>query len=296
MNDKGLTRSITVQGSQRALSYSSFTDLETWASAKRGSKVEESDWSDLFFAWIEQGQVGCTFATKLASDPKAAQWEAYVVGDSEDLAEKLTVTIDAANDRGLEAVHFLFPGVVTAGQITDLLNALTLHERWSCHRVILAEEDFSEKMAACKACQGNFETHQNVATDLNIGLRFKLKSGQMAWTLGIAPYSTMPTTRRFEDAPFSAIFVRSGESMQGHEENIPVHLCDMRSPELGISKETESVSWERRFDASKKLRRVVLSESPICKARASVTFCLPATEEGKLSLSEPEIHGGQVKQ
>lgn len=289
-----LNKSVKVKKGGRAI-YSSYPDLAEWQKEMKGRELNPGDWRALFLSWISQGQIGCVFAVKLAREARLAGWSDYVVEDFSKLAEQLTRTIDAETDKQTEALHFFLPNITTADDVVRLLNELTLHERWSCHEITIELDKFDDKMSKCQVCRGDHMVHEREVPDLNVGLRFRLKNGQMAWVLGVAPYSEMAMTRRFEGAPFSVLFIRTGGSMDGIEEGRAVHLCDIRAQQIGISKEEFREDWDNDFASSKRLKANVIDEGAYCKARASVTFTIPQRLRAQIRLDWRETYGEAKK-
>jgi len=111
---------------------------------------------------------------------------------------------------------------------------------------------------------------------LQVGLRWHVEgSDYLSWVLGIAPFDTMPFTRRFVGAPFIALVLRSRPpanfAQASPEDGLnPSHLAHMDDM-LGDNEEMRT----KRSDATKRGKIALLGSELRSTARAKVTFSLP---------------------
>lgn len=264
--EKSVTKSVAGNDSR---SFSSFDDLADWA-VKSGHASDRATlwtdrqdlWGDLLFKWYTQGQVGCVFATNLARDPHTHRWYTAVV-EGAWTADMVTGIVDAVADSDAEALQLLFPGAGDVEQAIGLLRALGGHDRWQCQEIDWLEGEAGDSV--------------------QVGLRWIPPQGDyQSWALGIAPFETMPFTRRFIGAPFVALVLRPAPPMEDripkeHRKDIdpkivpPAHLAHLDD---GLKdNEVVRLKW---WAGSKQAKRALISPEPMSRARAKVTFALPA--------------------
>ena len=207
--------------------------------------------SDVFFTWVNYGQLACQFAIHLSTIEQEAGWRSAVLTgalDSERLHELLEGVI--AKVAGAEALQVLFPDIRTPDDIVDLINRLCESPRWYW-----------------------IEPSHN--TDVvGVGLRWILPSDRSVnWVLGFAPLECMPFTRR---APFAALVMRLKDRQPDNKAvlelgRVPVHLAHM--PDM-LNSEKERALY---MAASERKRREYLNGESELTAKAKVSFSLPAT-------------------
>lgn len=254
-----------------------FSELANKFIDVNGRLPMQSDWGTLLAWWLGRGESGCTFATKFARDLEAANWEFYTVSGQEVTAFELEELIDDAYGRKVEALTIMLAGMSTDEQVAEFLVKLCDSPRWFLNDVAIEDSaTFSSDFSDCEACGGDFNLHFQRSSDLNVGLRYRLNNQQTVWVLGASPSDLAPTTRRLSGFPFSVLFLRPSFSRDSDAPSASVHLCHMRSKELGLDKESDIVKWDKAMGQSKELRRKKLGGSPHCKAKAKVTFSLPA--------------------
>lgn len=200
---------------------------------------------DVFLQWVRSGQLGCLFAVKLARAPDEAKWASVTPVVDDGLAQRLQPILEAAAGTA-EALQIILPGVATAERIVDVINILCRHPSWYWEKIPSTQADAS----------GCFL----------LGLRWSLPSeGARSWTLGFAPIDSMPFTRRFVGAPFSALVFRT--ITPPPDEKLPgvVHLAYM--PTLGAP--------ESYWAKTSKLKSELVGDAFPDAAKAKVTFSLP---------------------
>lgn len=215
-------------------------------------------WGDLLFEWYTQGQIACVFAQQLARAPMDARWFSAVV-EGEWNAEHVTGAIDAAADFGAEALQLLFPGDGSVEEALEITRRLAQHPRWMC--------------------SDNGWLDGESGDSLQVGLRWIAPEQKYeSWALGLAPFEPMPFTRRLVSAPFIALFLRPTPPMPDRapvptgSNGLPAsHLAHMDD---GLGADTGR--RQRWTEGTGKAKRALISPDPLSRARAKVTFALPA--------------------
>lgn len=256
-------------GANAIRSYSSFDDFVSGYIADGEVKSAQDLVSrrpdlltSILFEWYRQGQIACIFARLLVSkkvDP--TKWKSIVIIEgSLDVNELETILIDAS-DR-LEALQIIFPGAGTALQAVELVKTLCAHDSWACREMPWLTDDEGKTV--------------ELGRTLQVGLRWnKPQSDYTSWALGIAPFDTMPFTRRFVGAPFIALVLRPSPPTAfidpKFEDGLQAsHLAHMNDT-LGEDHATRKSFTE----ATKKLKYALLGGELLSTARAKVTFSLP---------------------
>lgn len=245
--------------------FSSFDDLAQWA-VSRGEGSSVSDvrenrldiWGDLLFEWYTQGQIACVFAQSLARNPEKAKWLSYAVqGPLE--ADSVTAIVDASLTADAEGLQLLFPGPNTVEQAIDIVRTLGAHSRWG-----IVDNGWLDGEAG---------------DSVQIGLRWIDPTNTYeSWALGIAAFEPMPFTRKFVNAPFIALVLRSTPPMpdraavpKGEGGLDASHLAHMDDGLAADSKKRDK--WT---EGTRKAKRALVSPDPLSRARARVTFAFPA--------------------
>lgn len=208
---------------------------------------------EILFQWYQQGQIACVFAQQLA---KAAtpKWASITIQGTVDPAELESILQDAAHN--LDALQLVFPGPATALQACDLIKELCVHPSWSCKEIPWMEDERGRS--------------------LQVGLRWHPEGvDYVSWVLGIAPFDTMPFTRRLVGSPFIALVVRSAPPAEFNTAKVeegfrPSHLAHMDDM-LGENQEKRE-----KYDTTTRKAKIALLGSELrSTARAKVTFALP---------------------
>jgi hypothetical protein len=213
---------------------------------------------EILFKWYQQGQIACVFAQNLA-DAATPKWGSITIKDAVD-SEKLELVLQDAAEN-LHALQLIFPEKegekATALHACELIKSLCEHPSWSCKEVPWMEDEKGRSLL--------------------VGLRWHRKgSDYTSWVLGIAPFDTMPFTRRFVGAPFIALVLRSAppakfRPAKKKESGLkPSHLAHMDDL-LGEDQEKRDRFDERTHEA----KIALLGGDLLSTARAKVTFALP---------------------
>ncbi|MFZ6654726.1 hypothetical protein [Undibacterium sp. TJN19] len=252
-------------------SFPSFDNLAAWVVDNGGADSVESIrvsrpelWSDLLFEWYSSGQIACLFAVHLARLADTAKWYSAVVEGPWD-GDYITAIIDASIEQGAEGLQILFPGHGTDDEAITIVERLAVHSRWRCDDTgwLAGEEGDS----------------------IQIGLRWIAPDRSYeSWAVGIAPFETMPFTRRFVGAPFIALIVRplppAGKRAPTPEgpTGLPAsHLAHMDDA-LGQNQEKRD-KWTEQTKLGK---RALIHPEPLSRARAKVTFSFPPSAQTAL--------------
>jgi hypothetical protein len=267
--DKSVSR---VVGPRDPRPFSSFDDLAAWLVALgRASTVQEvreqlrQVWGDLLFTWYTQGQVGCVFAQRLARSAGEARWYSAVV-EGEWSAELLTGMVDAAAAARAEALQILFPCAGTAEDAIEIIRRMGTHPRWQCADAPWLDGEKGDSV--------------------QVGLRWIAPGGEYeSWVLGIAPFEPMPFTRRLHGAPFIALVLRPTPP-EPDRATAPVGLSGLPASHLAHMNDGLGPDQDRRkkwMHGTEKAKRALVSPDPMSRARAKVTFALPAWARRELA-------------
>jgi hypothetical protein len=209
----------------------------------------------ILFDWYRQGQIACVFAQRLARDPISANWQSVVVKGRIDPTTLSSVLEEAA--KKLDALQLIFPGPGTAEQAVEIMNKLCSSPEWTISEVDWLPDE-----------QGD---------SLQVGLRWQAPSGEYSsWVLGIAPFDSMPFTRRFEGAPFIALvfrpspptsFAKTPKDETGKDASHLAHMDD----QLGSNQQKR----EQSTTVTQRAKDALLGPELRSTARAKVTFSLP---------------------
>lgn len=258
---KSVTRGV---GPRDKRPFSSFDDLAQWmvdlGRAKDVASVRENLrnlWGDLLFTWYSQGQIACVFAQRLARDAASARWYTAVV-EGNWRSDHVTGVIDAAAENGAEGLQLLFPCDGTVEDAVAITQRLCTHPRWKCVDIGWLDGESGDS--------------------LQIGLRWIAPQGDYeSWVLGLAPFETMPFTRRLIGAPFIALVLRP-TAPEPNRAKVPKgesgldasHLAHM-DDKLG----SDNDKRDRWTEGTRLAKRALISPEPMSRARARVSFALP---------------------
>lgn len=257
---KSITRGV---GPREARPFSSFDDLAHWlvelgrASDVKGVRDDPAQWGDILFTWYTQGQVACVFAQRLARDSGAAKWYTATI-QGEWQADHITGLVDAAASIGMEALQLLFPCDGTVEDALLITRRLGEHPRWHVANTGWLNGESGDS--------------------LQVGLRWVSQDGEYeSWVLGIAPFETMPFTRRLVGAPFIALVLRptppdiNRAPVPTGSLGLPAsHLAHMDD---GLGEDSDR--REKWTNGTKIAKRALISPDPMSRARAKVTFSFP---------------------
>lgn len=212
---------------------------------------------DILFRWIRGGQMSCRFAKRLAREPRKESWlsQTMIEWDDPRLPWNLEAVLRYAAD-ALSALQLIFPKAESPEDIARIIGYLCAHDDWYWEEV---------RWRDCKI-DGHFLC----------GLRWKHPEGKKSWVLGFGPFDCLPFTRRFHDAPLSALVFRTRATADStgfdSEEEDAIHLAHM-NPRLSSRDHIERVT-----ERTQEQREAFLADEDCAEgAKARVTFCLPET-------------------
>ncbi|MES3034926.1 MAG: hypothetical protein V4813_13085 [Gemmatimonadota bacterium] len=246
--------------------FSSFDDYAEWvvalgrAECVADVRTKHKDlWGALLMEWYAQGQLACVFAQVLARNMSEAEiWPTVVVSGSW-TAEMVTATVDAAAEEGAEVIQLLFACEGTVEDAISITTRLAAHPRWA------------------SADRGWLEGESG--DSVQIGLQWISSDNTYeSWVLGIAPFETMPFTRRWIGAPFIALVLRPTPPATERAE-APIGDSGLPSAHLAHVDDTlgaDSVKRLKWTEGTRRAKRALISPDPLSRARAKVTFALPA--------------------
>lgn len=254
-------------GANTIRSYSSFDDFVSGYVADGEVKSAQDLISrrpdlltSILFDWYRQGQIACIFARLLASKSDPTKWKSIVIEGTLDVVELESILIDAS-DR-LEALQLIFPGSGTALHAVELVKSLCAHESWSCREMPWLTDD-----------DGKFV---ELGRTLQIGLRWhKPQSDYTSWALGIAPFDTMPFTRRFAGAPFIALVLRPSPPTEFIEPKLEDGLLASHLAHMNDTLGDDAAKRSSFTEGTKRIKFALLGGELLSTARAKVTFSLP---------------------
>jgi hypothetical protein len=266
--EKSVERDV---GAIKNRAFSSFPDFLNHLIANG----EVTSWDDLLhnrpdllaqviFRWYRQGQIACVFAKNLAHDAADANWRSRIVDAQFDPAQ-LNDWIDTEGISS-DALQLIFPEVIKAMDVVRLMSALCATGRWWATRI---PWKFKEN-----------------GRSIQIGLRWDPPDHHYtSWALGIAPFEPMPFTRRFIQAPFTAIVFRPSPPTTFAKKVIDDH-CQLEASHLAHMND----ALGEKADLRKKIRKMTIQDKKALlgsdlwsTARAKVTFSLPLWCEDALN-------------
>lgn len=265
-------RDVVRQLSERdPRAFPSFDSLAQWAVDQGYADSIESVrndrmdlWPELLFEWYVTGQIACIFAIHLAKQWETSNWRSAVLDKDWD-AELITAIVDAHVEIGAEGLQLLFPGAGSADEAFQIVSKLAAHPRWRF-------ED--------TGWLGNEQ-----GDSVHIGLRWIAEDQSYeSWAVGIAPYATMPFTRRFNGAPFIALVIRPlppanerADTPTGTTGLPASHLAHM--DDKLDDKEHVRKLW---MEKTKLAKRALIHPEPLSRARAKVTFSFPVEYKDRI--------------
>jgi hypothetical protein len=224
----------------------------------------------ILFDWYKDGQIACVFARVLAAKKDKPKWRTITIEEGEINVEKLEATLLEAISKEFDAVQFIFPGAGTAQRTVELIKTLCEHPSWSCREMPWMTDDEGRLI--------------ELGNTVQVGLRWHPpESDYVSWVLGIAPFDTMPFTRRFVNAPFIALvmrptaptdFVKEKKFEGGFQASHLAHMNDM----LGSNDPIRDEQMREDFRARTRRTKFALVRAGgelLSTARAQVTFSLP---------------------
>ncbi len=182
--------------------------------------------------WLAKGMTGCQFAGLIAQQPDRIFTSAFAGLTPENDVTRL---FEVGAKAHVPAVA-IFLGIRTEDQLVEQLRVLAAGERWKI------TEEHPEGL----------ETD-----DVLIGMEWTIRPGLVSSPMGLAPFATMPVTRR---APYVCIAAWPGEHENPHwtrhDERI-VHFLDTDLSKLRLTKP----KYQSLTAASRDATRELLSET-----------------------------------
>jgi hypothetical protein len=181
--------------------------------------------------WLAKGMTGCQFASSLAQ-----QHDRIVTSAFAGLAPEANVTrlFELGTNEHVPVIA-IFLGIRTERELAEQLRILSAGERWKL----------------------TDERPEGLGTDdVLIGMEWTIRPGLASAPMGLAPFATMPVTRR---APYVCIAAWPGERENPHwtryDEGV-VHFLDTDLSKLRLTKP----KYRSLTTASKDATRALLSE------------------------------------
>lgn len=221
------------------------TPAELWEHDELVSSVHQH--------WHTKGQNGCVFARALATHPEKYGWQVQVVNlPASEIGEAETINrIDSCLEDAIQfpncgLISFLFPQVVTAEHLADLLQGLL------------------------KSANILLDRTTQINEFVTLALRIPINEEVLSWPLGFGPFSFLPNTRQ---SPVTELAIRTKPKPEALFEKLTpdrqaAHLADVP---LQASGEVYHTFW----DATQKRTLTILNGSNREFAKARVTFTLP---------------------
>jgi hypothetical protein len=128
--------------------------------------------------WLRAGLTGCEFARLLSGKANRVAIELHV--DAELPRTDWMNNTFEANAEADRVVIAVFPRIAHEGALVEFLNALGADDRWRVRR----------------------RTKTSPSGDVLVGLEWRTRDGDVAETMGFAPFPSMPVLRR---APYVAV-------------------------------------------------------------------------------------------
>ena len=192
----------------------------------------------------------CVFAAFMSARRISVGWTTVVLAPRSSpavVAEAVAGHVEAALlDAAVEVISILLPHLRSPSEVAGLADALAKNPGWS--RTEVARE-----------------TDATHGTLVLLGLRVSLGEGVLSEVLGFGPLATFPRTRH---APFMELVVRAAPG-PWREDPTRAHMAD-------VPLDLEPATITAMLDETRKTRGRRLSESEQQRAKAKVTFTLPA--------------------
>ena len=212
---------------------------------------------DVYLDWLRRGQVGCVFAQLFARPTnRASIWTLVArgpdgAGKPGELAAAINQAVrDAVVDASSEGLSVLLPHVLNPEHLIQTVLELARLPEWRI-----------EREARWRG------------TLVLVGLRVQIAEGVWAEPLGMGPFSFFPPTRH---SPITSLEIRTKteRARRGklHKSALAAHLAQMSTGDMLTPSE-----FQVRFrEHTPKLRKRILGGQDDHRAKAGVTFALPA--------------------
>ena len=221
---------------------------------------------EVYLDWLLRPQVGCVFAQLLARPVYRTGLRTVVargpsgLGDPSELAVQIAHLVnESAHDASTEALSVLLPQILDAEALARLAWELGHQPGWTIEK----ERPWRKTLVL-------------------VGLRVEIAPKVVAETLGMGPFNIFPTTRQ---CPVTTLEVRTktkrAKKSRVLRTNLAAHLADL--PLGHIMTNAEHRSRRERFTPW--LKKRILGEQGDSRAKASVTYSVPAAIWSSLKVS-----------
>lgn len=276
---KGVGKSTRLEHAGKSLSFPCLEDYcqHLAAAGQLGSGEDVRRRPDLVrdiqVDWHKNGQTGCVFARILSQDPTGNQWKivplvgamGWSQGEWETRVRDMVRA--AMKDPAVWLVSLLFPDVANPGQLRPMLERLVALDGWSMEASAPAAVDSRGEV-------------------VNVALRLDLGDGVSSWVLGLAPFDSMPFTRR---APFTEVVLAvkpKGPTPLHHEANTKAEQAHVADAPVPVAPVAVDAIWQK----TKANKLLLLKGGGDPTARAKVTFSVPAASwRASDPTSQPEV-------
>ena len=223
----------------------------------------------VYLDWLLRPQVGCVFAQLLARPIHRSGVRTTVArgssgsGMPSEVAVEITKLVnECVNDPSVEALSILLPQITDVETLTYFVWELSKQPGW-----IVDREHLWRK------------------TVVLVGLRVDIGEGVVAETLGMGPFDIFPTTRQ---CPITSLEIRTKtrRAKRSHcsRDYLAAHLAQVNvdhaltKPEFG-SRFKVFTPWLKK--------RILGGDGKDLRAKAGVTYSVPAAIWGPLKTSKP---------
>ena len=213
----------------------------------------------VYLDWLRRAQIGCVFAQLLGRHTNRKGMRTEVIGGSHnarqisDLAEEIDSAVqDAVDKPNAEAISILLPTLLDAEDLVRLILALSVLPKW------IIEREWQWR-----------------GTLTVVGLRREIDDKVLAETLGLGPFPFLPPTRQ---GPITSLEIRTKplrsiwSKLQRRRTRRAAHLAQIPTADFLTPKE-HRVRFNQWTPA---LKKRILGGNPDERAKASVTFAVPA--------------------
>lgn len=177
--------------------------------------------------WLAEGMTGCQFAKLIAQDRNRLAWAEFPGIATE---ANVSRVFARASEARLPAVA-IFTGIRSDAELVEQLRVLAAGERWTI------TEEHPEGLDT---------------DDVMVGMEWRVRDGLSSSPMGLAPFATMPVTRR---APYVCIAAWAGGHDNPHWKRYDpgiVHFLDTDLAKLrltptkyrSLKRESEEVTGE----------------------------------------------------
>ena len=222
----------------------------------------------VYLDWLLRPQVGCVFAQLLARPVNRVGMRTVVARGASGFGDPIELAVQIAHlvnecvaEASTEALSVLMPQVLDPERLTHLVWQLGHQPEWTIE-----------------------QERRWRGTLVLIGLRVQIADNVVAETLGMGPFSIFPTTRQ---SPVTTLEIRTkterakrGQLSKAH---LASHLADLPVGHFMTSDQHRS----RRVRFTPWLKKRILGEQGDLRAKAGITYSVPAAMWSSLKVSSP---------